>query len=66
VRDSDEDLEQLLRKARPTPRPGYTRELERSLALPRDRKAPVRRRFAIVVACLVIVLLVAIFRGWLP
>jgi ferric-dicitrate binding protein FerR (iron transport regulator) len=69
VPDSDEDLERLLRNARPTPRPGYARELERSLALPRRRNAPARSRLAIagiVVAALAIVTLVAALAGLLP
>jgi hypothetical protein len=65
VPNSNDDLERLLRNARPTPRPGYTRELEGSLPLPR-RKATAGVRIAIVIATLATVVLVAVLAGWLP
>jgi hypothetical protein len=65
VPDSDEDLERLLRNARPAPRPGYTRELEGSLALPGRSKPGARRWLGIGVAALIVVMLVALAAGWL-
>jgi hypothetical protein len=67
VPDSDEeDLERLLRNARPAPRPGYARELEGSLHLPHRRKASARMWLAIgVVTALVVVTLVAALAGLL-
>jgi hypothetical protein len=65
VPDSEEDLERLLRTARPTPRPGYTSELEGSLALPRRRRPTARSRLGIAVGALAIVVLVAVLAGWL-
>jgi hypothetical protein len=58
----DQDLERLLRNARPGPRPGYTRELEDSLPLPHRRQTSARNRVAVaaigVVAAVAIVALV--------
>jgi ferric-dicitrate binding protein FerR (iron transport regulator) len=63
----DEDLERLLRNARPAPRPGYTRELKDSLPLPRRRKPSARNRLAVaaigVIAAIALVTLVAAFAG---
>ena len=65
----NEDLEGLLRNARPAPRPGYTRELRDSLPLPRRRKASARNRLAVaaigVIAAVALVTLVAAFAGLL-
>jgi hypothetical protein len=46
VDPSQDDLERLLRTARPTPRPGFVRELERTLRPQR----PERRRLRLVLA----------------
>jgi hypothetical protein len=42
-----EDLERLLHRARPTPRPDFVRELERSLIPPEPARRPPRLRLAI-------------------
>ena len=43
-----DDLERLLRRARPAPREEFLRELERSLPRPRPRREP--RRFTVLAA----------------
>jgi hypothetical protein len=70
VSQSEEDLERLLRSATPTPRPGYVPELERSLHLRPQPRAPRRLRLAVagasVAAGLAAVAIVAAVAGVLP
>jgi hypothetical protein len=67
---SEEDLERLLQKARPTPRPGYVGELERSLHLRRRPEAQSRLRLAFagigLAAALAVAAVVFAVAGLLP